>query len=161
MEKIFIGMLTKNGHRARAQKIFFTVAARVSKFHGTSFAVILARVFELLEPTLNYSALRRGSTNYVLPRRMSPWKAKSLVVKWLIQSAKSRSELGMISRLEAEFNDLLAGKGQALKRKLESQRRAVSNRFVLHNIRKWSLWSNYLRPATYAHDWASKITKIN
>jgi small subunit ribosomal protein S7 len=160
MEKIFIGMLTKNGHRAKAQKIFFTVAARVSRAHNLPFSIILHRVFELLEPVLNYSVLRRGSTNYVSPRRMSPWKAKSLVVRWLLQSAKLRSEPGIIMQLEGEFNDLLAGKGQALKWKLESQRRAVSNRFVLRNIHKWKLWSTHLRSAAHLDNWASKFVKL-
>jgi small subunit ribosomal protein S7 len=157
MEKIFIGMLTKKGHKARAQRIFFNVAARVSKIHKLPFSKILQKVFEILEPVLNFSVLRRGATNYVSPKRMSPWKAKSLVVKWLIQSAKVRSELGIISKLEGEFNDLLAGKGQALKRKMEFQRRAVSNRFVLRSIWRWKLRSYYTKSAQSSLKWASRV----
>lgn len=157
MEKIFVGMLTKDGNKARARRIFFSVAARISKFHKISFFVALHKVFMLLEPVLNFSVLRRGSTNYVSPRRMSPWKAKSLVVRWIIQSANARSELGIISRLEGELNDLLAGTGRALKCKLEFQRRAVSNRFILHNVWHWKLRSYYLKSAKSSFKWFSKI----
>lgn len=157
MEKIFVGMLTKNGNKARARRIFFNVAARVSKFHKIPFFVVLQKVFVLLEPILNFSVLRRGSTNYVSPRRMSPWKAKSIVVRWIIQSSNARSELGVVSRLEGEFNDLLAGNGRALKCKMEFQRRAVSNRFVLRNVWQWKLRSYYLKSAKSSTHWFAKI----
>lgn len=131
MERIFIGLLTKNGKKVKAQNIFYTVAFRMSKRHRVMFSEILNQIFNLIEPLLDYSVLRKGSTNYIYPRRITPWRAKSLAVRWIIDSAKLRKERGFSYKLEGELNDLLSKKGGALVKRMDFHRRAVSNRFVL------------------------------
>lgn len=134
MEKTIIGILTKNGHRARAQKIFYSVISNLAKHHKILPHELMAKIVLQLEPVLDYFPMKKGSTKYVYPSRISSWKAPTLMGKWVIQSAKLRSEKGIISKLEGELNDVLAGKGRALTRKLEFHKRAVSNRFALRNV---------------------------
>lgn len=142
MEKTIIGILTKNGHKARAQKIFYRVVSNLSKRHRVSPQKLLAKVTLQLEPVLDYFPMKRGSTKYIYPSRISAWKVHALMGKWIVQSAKLRSERDIVSRLEGEFNDVLSGKGRALTRKLEFHKRAVSNRSALRNIHAWRL-QNY------------------
>jgi len=158
MERKFIGMLTKNGHKVRAQKIFYRVVSKLAKRYRTTVQKVVSRVFFRIEPSLDHLVFKKGGSNYIYPRRVSPWRAKSLATKWLIQSAKTRPEINIISKLEGEFNDVIKNKGKTITRKIEFHKRAVANRHKLRNKRAWKFRSyNY----NYSESTFKKISKFN
>lgn len=141
MEKTFVGLLTKDGKKERAQNIFYTSVSRVAKKNRVPVYKLLETIFDKIEPILNYSISKRGASAFAYPKRMSPWRARSMSVKWIVESAKARSEKGFVLKFEGELNDLFKGKSKSLSRRLEFQKRAVSNRFILRKF--WIRKSKY------------------
>lgn len=149
MERIFIGALTKHGKRSKANTMFYTVMAKLSKRYKVPVGELLNRIFDIVRPVLNYSSIKKGATKYIYPRKVPFTQSLSISVRWIIQSARSRSERGFLLRLEAELNDILNGKGRTLDKRLEFHKRAVSNRFVLKNV--------YTRRRMVYHKYSSEI----
>ena len=149
MEKNFIGALIRNGNKAKARTIFYSLMGRLTKHYNLPVNDILFRVFETVSPTLTFSVVRRGASNYVYPRRPPLARARSITISWIVKSALSRSERGIINKLEGEFHDLLGGKGRSLMKRNEFHKKAISNRFVLRNTENW-IKQNYYHPTTGA-----------
>lgn len=132
MEKIFIGALTRNGNKERARNIFFTAMSYLTtKYPKKSPNDLLTEVFDKVSPVLTYSIVRRGITKYYYPRRANDRYCRSVTARWIVQSAKLRSEYDMGKKLFGELDDTLLGRSRSISKSIEFQKKAVSNRFAL------------------------------
>ncbi|MFB3062116.1 MAG: 30S ribosomal protein S7, partial [Candidatus Binatia bacterium] len=61
-----------------------------------------------------------------------PQRRVSLSIRWLIQSARGRSEKSMKEKLAAEFIDAANQRGNAMKKKEDTHRMAEANRAFAH-----------------------------
>jgi small subunit ribosomal protein S7 len=83
-------------------------------------------------PFVEVRPRRVGGSVYQIPMEVDPKRRLSLALRWIIQSAKSRSGRTMGQRLAAELLEAYEGKGGAIKKRAEVQRLAEANRAFSH-----------------------------
>lgn len=88
--------------------------------------------FEQIAPRVEVRPRRVGGSVYQIPKEVSPKRRQALAFRWLIQSAKTRSDKTMGLRLAYELLDAHKGRGGAVKKRLDVQRMAEANRAFSH-----------------------------
>jgi len=90
------------------------------------------KAFEQLIPAVEVRPRRVGGSVYQIPMEVRPDRARALAIRWLIDAAKSRNDKTMGLRLANELSELVDGRGNAIKKKIEVHRMAEANRAFSH-----------------------------
>jgi len=93
---------------------------------------IFKESLEKIKPLMEVKSRRVGGANYQVPCEVSPNRKLSLGIRWLINSARARSEKTMRARLAAELLDALENRGAAVKKREEVHRMAEANKAFAH-----------------------------
>jgi small subunit ribosomal protein S7 len=75
---------------------------------------------------------RVGGATYQVPVEVRPDRAQALAIRWLITSARNRSENTMSARLSGELLDASNNRGNAVKKREDTHRMAEANRAFSH-----------------------------
>lgn len=90
------------------------------------------KAFEQLIPAVEVRPRRVGGSVYQIPMEVRPDRARALAIRWLIDASKSRNDKTMGMRLANELSELVDGRGNAIKKKVEVHRMAEANRAFSH-----------------------------
>jgi len=88
--------------------------------------------FDKLVPLVEVRSRRVGGSVYQVPREVRAARGRALAMRWLIGAAKARSNKTMKERLAYELMDIHAGRGSAIKKKLDVHRMAEASRAFAH-----------------------------
>ena len=91
-----------------------------------------AFLFLFVRPLVEVKSRRIGGANYQVPVEVRPVRRMALAMRWLRESAKSRSEKSMPQRLAGELLDAAEGRGGAMKKRDEVHRMAEANKAFSH-----------------------------
>src|SRR5579883_2834385 len=75
---------------------------------------------------------RVGGATYQVPVEVRPDRSQALAIRWLIASARGRSENTMEERLSGELLDAANNRGGAVKRREDTHRMADANKAFSH-----------------------------
>jgi small subunit ribosomal protein S7 len=93
-------------------------------------------VFEVavknVTPLLEVRPRRVGGATYQIPMEVRAERRRSLALRWLLASARSRNGKSMAEKLAAEFLDAGKGQGAAVKKKDDTHRMAEANKAFAH-----------------------------
>jgi small subunit ribosomal protein S7 len=67
-----------------------------------------------------------------VPVEVRPDRGQALAIRWLIASARNRSEKTMAARLSSELIDAANNRGNAVKKREDTHRMAEANRAFSH-----------------------------
>jgi len=146
----FINVLMVSGKKSIAEKIIYGALSvldeRVKKMkksddlvesEGSQVGVL--RYFEIalehVRPTVEVRSRRVGGATYQVPVEVRFDRSIALGMRWLVQSARSRGEKGMMLRLAGELADAYESKGSAVKKREEIHKMAKANQAFAHY--KW------------------------
>jgi len=87
---------------------------------------------ENVAPAIEVRSRRVGGATYQVPVEVRPERAQALAIRWLIETARKRSENTMIDRLSAEMLDAANNRGAAVKKREDTHRMADANRAFSH-----------------------------
>lgn len=91
--------------------------------------LVLKRVLESIHPRVEVKSRRVGGANYQVPQVVSRDRGNTLARRWLVSSARSRSEgKPMWVKLAKEMKETLEGKSNALSKKETQDKMASANR---------------------------------
>lgn len=90
------------------------------------------RAFEQVAPFIEVRSRRVGGSTYQIPREVSEKRRRALAFRWLVSSARARSDKTMGLRLGRELLDATELKGGAVKKRTDVQRMADANRAFSH-----------------------------
>lgn len=90
------------------------------------------KAFDQVIPVVEVRPRRVGGSVYQIPMEVPPARAQSLAMRWLIQSAATRSDKNMATRLGYELLEAAEGRGNAVKKKNDVHKMAESNRAFSH-----------------------------
>lgn len=90
------------------------------------------RAFEQVAPFVEVRSRRVGGSTYQIPREVNPKRRQALAFRWIVASAKARSDKSMGLRLGHELLDASEAKGGAVKKKIDVQKMADANRAFSH-----------------------------
>lgn len=145
----FINVLMISGKKSTAEKIIYgalnVVEDRIKKSkkseedEGGSTAGGLSPVLRFFEqaldnvrPTVEVRSRRVGGATYQVPVEVRLERSIALGMRWIVQSARSRGEKGMMLRLAGELIDAYENKGSAVKKREDIHRMAKANQAFAH-----------------------------
>lgn len=85
-----------------------------------------------VKPSVEVKSRRVGGATYQVPVEVRPSRSTALGMRWLVQSARSRGEKGMMLRLAGELADAFEGKGSAVKKRDDTHKMAKANQAFAH-----------------------------
>jgi small subunit ribosomal protein S7 len=128
----FINMLMKNGKKSVAERIVYGALYRVAKKAKGEPLEIFGKALENVRPVVEVKSRRVGGSTYQVPIEVRPARRTTLAMRWLVDSARKRSEKSMGLRLASEIFDAFEKKGAAIKKREDVHRMAESNRAFSH-----------------------------
>lgn len=128
----FINLTMERGKKTLAQKIVYTVLENLEKEHKKPALELLTEILDAVRPTVILKARRVGGANLQIPVAVEREKGLVIAMRWILQAARKRKGHPIIQDLTKEMNDVLAGQGDALKKKDETQKMVESNKAYSH-----------------------------
>ncbi len=83
-------------------------------------------------PQLKVKSRRVGGATYQVPIEVRPEVGLSLALRWLVDSARSRTGRSMAEKLAAELGEASRGQGVTAKKRDDTHRMAEANRAFAH-----------------------------
>ncbi|MDR1009195.1 MAG: 30S ribosomal protein S7 [Rickettsiales bacterium] len=128
----FSNYLMVDGKRTVATSIVYkaldTLKLRTKKDELPQFIELVEKV----KPSLEVRSRRVGGATYQVPTEVGASRREALSIRWIIDAAKKRGEKTMDARLAGEFVDILAGNGNALKKRADVHKMAEANKAFAH-----------------------------
>ncbi len=127
-----INGIMQDGKKGTAQKILYSALDIVKEKTKKDPLEVLNQAFENIRPALEIKSRRIGGSNYSVPMEVKEDRANALILRWLIQYAKSRNGKGMAENLAAEIIDASNGIGGAVKKREDTHKMAEANKAYAH-----------------------------
>src|SRR5690606_6526982 len=128
----FMNSVMLDGKKSVAESIVYgaldTVEARAKKDPIGVFHEALTNV----KPFIEVRSRRVGAATYQVPVEVRPERAQAPAIRWVISSARNRSENSMSARLSGELMDAANNRGNAVKKREDTHRMAEANRAFSH-----------------------------
>ena len=131
----FINMIMKDGKKSTAEKIVYdALDTLVGKLGETQDKApeIFSDLLNNLKPVVEVRSRRVGGATYQIPVEVRQERREALAMRWLIEAARGRSEKNMKSKLANELLDASNNKGNAMKKKEDTNRMAEANKAFSH-----------------------------
>jgi len=129
----FVNCVMRRGKKSTAERAFYGALDLIGqRVKDAEPLEVFLRAVENVKPVLEVKSRRVGGANYQVPVEVRPERRASLAIRWMIQSAKSRSEKTMRERLASELIDAFNNTGIAVKKKEDTHRMAEANRAFAH-----------------------------
>jgi small subunit ribosomal protein S7 len=125
----------KDGKKSLAEKIFFGAMEKIAQKSGEEPMEVFKRALDNVKPSLEVKSRRVGGSTYQIPVEVNYERRLALSIRWIIDSARKRSERGFINRLAGEIFDASSSSGTAWKKKEDTHRMAEANKAFAHY--KW------------------------
>ncbi len=128
----FINKLMVDGKKTVASHVFYDaleLAAQRAKKPGIE---VFEQAIKNSTPMIEVRPRRVGGATYQVPLEVRPERRRSLAIRWLIGSARSRSGKSMAEKLAAEFMDAANNQGNTVKKREDTHRMAEANRAFAH-----------------------------
>jgi small subunit ribosomal protein S7 len=121
-----------SGKKAVAERIVYGALDRVNARDGADPVETFEKALDAIAPMVEVKSRRVGGATYQVPVEVRPSRRNALAMRWLVDSARSRSEKSMAARLAGELMDAADGRGSAVKKREDTHRMAEANKAFAH-----------------------------
>jgi len=121
-----------SGKKSVAEKIVYGALDRIQSRSGKDPIEVFDAALEAVAPTVEVKSRRVGGATYQVPVEVRPSRRTALAMRWLVDSARKRSEKSMALRLAGELQDASEGRGSAVRKREDTHRMAEANRAFAH-----------------------------
>lgn len=128
----FINNMMNRGKKSIAEGILYRSLDIIADKAKTEPLGVFKRAVDNTKPMVEVRSRRVGGATYQVPVEVRPDRRLSLSLRWLINSARARSEKAMDEKLAAELMDAANQRGNAVKKKEDTHRMAEANRAFAH-----------------------------
>jgi len=128
----FVNCLMKDGKKNTARKILYQAFEIIEEKTGKPGIEVFRAALGNTAPVLEVKSRRVGGSTYQVPVEVRSERSTALGMRWLINSAKSRNDKSMSSRLARELTDAANNEGGAVRKKDETHRMAEANKAFAH-----------------------------
>ena len=128
----FMNCLMSAGKKSTAERIVYSALDRIEKRTGQEPVRVFHDALDNVKPQVEVRSRRVGGATYQVPVEVRPSRRQALAMRWLVDSARSRSEKSMAARLAGEFMDAAEGRGSAVKKREDTHRMADANKAFAH-----------------------------
>jgi len=128
----FMNCLMYQGKKSVAETIVYGALDRVAKRSGQDPIRIFHDALGNVKPSVEVRSRRVGGATYQVPVEVRLERGQALAIRWIISSARGRSEHTMEERLSGELMDAGNNRGNAVKKREDTHRMADANKAFSH-----------------------------
>jgi small subunit ribosomal protein S7 len=128
----FINMMMVDGKKSIAERVLYGALDQVAQKKGGDGVAMLEQALDNVRPLVEVKSRRVGGATYQVPVEVRPIRRNSLAMRWIIDSARKRSEKSMAHRLAGELMDAAESRGSAVKKREDTHRMAEANKAFSH-----------------------------
>ncbi len=128
-----INKVMQDGKKSTAEELVYSALENgAKKVKEEDINTFFNRSIDNIRPALEIKARRVGGANYSVPMPVSPKRQETLAVRWIVDSARKKSGKNFDTILMDEFVSAFAGEGDAIKKKMDTERMAEANKAFAH-----------------------------
>lgn len=127
----FINIVMVDGKKSVAEKIVYGALDHLMDKDDGPVEVFI-KALENVKPKVEVKSRRVGGATYQVPTEVNSKRSQALAMRWLVESARKRSEKSMGDRLAGEIGDAYEGRGIAVKKREDTHRMAEANKAFSH-----------------------------
>jgi small subunit ribosomal protein S7 len=128
----FMNNLMRAGMKSVAETIVYGALDRMQQKAKADPVKVFHDALGNVRPELEVRSRRVGGATYQVPVEVRPDRAQALAIRWIIQTARGRSEQTMTDRLSAELLDASNNRGASVKKREDTHRMAEANKAFSH-----------------------------
>jgi small subunit ribosomal protein S7 len=128
----FMNCLMYQGKKSSAETIVYGAMTQVEKKAKGDPVKMFHEALTNVKPHLEVRSRRVGGATYQVPVEVRPDRAQALAIRWIIATARGRSEQTMTDRLAAELLDAANNRGASVKKREDTHRMAEANKAFSH-----------------------------
>ena len=99
---------------------------------GGKGLAVFKKALKKVRPQVEVRSRRVGGATYQVPVEVRSERAQALAIRWIIGSARNRSENTMVERLAGELIDAANDRGTAVKKRDDTHKMAEANKAFAH-----------------------------
>ena len=128
----FMNTLMLNGKKSTAEGILYGAFEQIVGKGNADPLTVFHEALDNIKPTVEVRSRRVGGATYQVPVEVRNDRRQALAIRWLITSARARSENTMTERLSGEILDASNNRGAAVKKREDTHRMAEANKAFAH-----------------------------
>jgi len=128
----FMNCLMYEGKKSVAEGIVYGALDRIAKRSGQDPLRMFHDALGNVRPAVEVRSRRVGGATYQVPVEVRSDRGQALAIRWIIGSARDRSEHTMEERLSGELMDAANNRGAAVKKREDTHRMADANKAFSH-----------------------------
>ena len=128
----FINVMMLDGKKSIAERIIYGALDIISERGAEKPLDVFYEALDNIRPVVEVKSRRVGGATYQVPVEVRPSRRNALAMRWLVDSARNRSEKSMTQRLAGELMDAAEKRGAAARKKDEVHRMAEANKAFSH-----------------------------
>jgi small subunit ribosomal protein S7 len=128
----FMNSLMFAGRKSVAEAIVYGAFDTIEKKTSQDPVKVFHEALGNVKPDLEVRSRRVGGATYQVPVEVRSERGQALAIRWIISSARGRSENTMTERLSGELLDASSGRGGAVKKREDTHRMADANKAFAH-----------------------------
>ncbi len=128
----FMNCLMIDGKKSIAEIIVYGAFDRINDRTRGDPLKVFHEALDNVRPQLEVKSRRVGGATYQVPIEVRPDRAQALAIRWIIGTARGRSENTMRERLAGELMDASQNRGAAVKKREDTHRMAEANKAFSH-----------------------------
>lgn len=130
----FINSIMKDGKKTIAEGLFYDALKKIGEKEGNALD-LFERAISNVGPKQEIKPRRVGGASYQIPIEVRGDRKVSLAIRWIIESARKRSNKDyhtFSEKLAAELTDAVNNQGEAIKKRDTVHRMAEANKAFSH-----------------------------
>ena len=128
----FMNTLMERGKKSVAERVVYGALEEVQSKLKQDPIPAFHEALENVKPAVEVRSRRVGGATYQVPVEVRPDRAQALAIRWLIGTARERSEQTMVDRLSGELMDAANNRGASVKKREDTHRMAEANKAFSH-----------------------------
>ncbi len=128
----FINLLMLDGKKSIAENILYKALDIIELKLKEDKIKLLELAINNVKPIVEIKTRRVGGTTYQIPIEVRPLRGNTLAMRWIILSARKRSNKKMLFNLADELLEAINNRGLSVKKRDEIHRIAESNKAFAH-----------------------------
>ncbi|MFW2330875.1 MAG: 30S ribosomal protein S7 [Nitrospinota bacterium] len=128
----FMNVVMKKGKKSLAERLVYKALNIVELKTKKDPIEVFTKAMENVKPSLEVKSRRVGGSTYQVPMEVGTRRRSALAIRWIISSARKRSERGFENKLSGELIDAFNKSGASVRKKEESHKMAEANKAFSH-----------------------------
>jgi small subunit ribosomal protein S7 len=128
----FVNNLMERGKKSTAEKIIYSALEEISTKAKRDPLEVFEEALDNVGPHVEVKSRRVGGATYQVPLEVKSGRKLALAMRWIVTSAKKRSEKRMSTKLANELLEASDGKGEAVKKRQDTHKMAEANKAFSH-----------------------------